>query len=129
MTFMNSDKARKMSSASEMGYTSKVPGSAPYQEDVSAFTKMIKTASTACINLFERFFNWWGQTVAKHPWKVIFATLIITGVSLIGLINFNSEADGWKLWLPDDSKHIELQNWKENNFVEDIRKVILDLRG
>ena len=29
---------------------------------------------------FERFFYSWGCTVASHPWKVIAATLIVTGL-------------------------------------------------
>ena len=89
--------------------------------DAGALSKMMKTASTACINLFERFFNWWGITVAENPFKVMLGVVLLTAVSLFGLYNFSAESDGWKLWLPDTSKHTFITKWKEENFVEDGR--------
>jgi predicted RND superfamily exporter protein len=83
--------------------------------------KRINSASKVVIRLFEKFFYFWGCFVATHPWKVIMATLVVTGLSMIGLVNFNSEADGWKLWLPESSRHIQTQNWKKEHFVEDVR--------
>ena len=44
--------------------------------------------------LFERFFFWWGCAVASHPWKVIAATLVITGLGSLGLLNFKAELFG-----------------------------------
>ena len=33
----------------------------------------------------ERLFYWWGCIVASNPWKVILATLVITGLGALGL--------------------------------------------
>ena len=74
--------------------------------------------------LYERFFYWWGCAVASNPYKVILATLLLTGLCSLGLLNFTSEADGWKIWLPEGSRHSEVLKWKEAHFVEDTRGTI-----
>jgi hypothetical protein len=43
---------------------------------------------------------------------------------MLGLFNFQSEADGWKLWLPDSSRHMQTRKWKQEHFVEDVREGI-----
>ena len=72
----------------------------------------------------EEFFYWWGCTVATHPLKVILATLVVTGLSSVGLLNFNSEMDGVKMMLPEGSRHSLVETWKENYFTEEIRATI-----
>ena len=42
-------------------------------------------------HLFERFFYWWGRTVASNPWKFIAATLVMTGLGSLGLLDFKAE--------------------------------------
>ena len=76
------------------------------------------------IQSLQRFFLWWGCTVALNPLKVILATLLITGLSLFGMLNFSSEADGWKCYLPEGSRHSKVQKWKDEHFVENIRGTI-----
>ena len=76
------------------------------------------------VQSLQRFFQWWGCTVALNPLKVIFATLLITGLSLFGMLNFSSEADGWKCYLPEGSRHSKVQKWKDEHFVENIRGTI-----
>ena len=75
-------------------------------------------------SLFERLFYWWGCAVASHPWKVIAATLVITGLGSLGLLNFKAETNGWKMWLQEGSRYSTTQQWKSEHFVEDIRGTI-----
>ena len=37
------------------------------------------------VSLLERFFYWWGCTVASHPWRVISATLAFTALCSLGM--------------------------------------------
>ena len=48
----------------------------------------------------------------------------MVGLCSLGLLNFKSEADAWKLYLPDGSYHSKVQSWKEAHFVEDVRGTI-----
>ena len=64
----------------------------------------IKVVSGMVSGLAETFFYSWGHAVASHPCKFILATLAVTALSLLGLLNFSSEADGWKIWLPEGTR-------------------------
>ena len=86
--------------------------------------KLIRRASRLAIEIFENFFYWWGCTVASNPFIVIVPCLIFTGLCSLGFLNFSSEADGWKLFLPEGSRHLVVQNWREEHFVEDSRGTI-----
>ena len=37
------------------------------------------------VALLERFFYWWGCSVASHPWRVISATLAFTAICSLGM--------------------------------------------
>ena len=75
-------------------------------------------------HLFERFFYWWGRTVASNPWKFIAATLVMTGLGSLGLLDFKAETNGWKMWLSEGSRYSLRQQWKSDHFVEDVRGTI-----
>ena len=64
----------------------------------------IKFVSEGTSDLARNFFFSWGHAVASHPCKFIAATLALTALSLLGLLNFSSEADGWKIWLPEGTR-------------------------
>ena len=74
--------------------------------------------------LLENVFYWWGCKVASNPYKVIFASALMVGLCSLGLLNFKSEADAWKLYLPAGSHHSTVQSWKQDHFVEDVRGTI-----
>ena len=59
--------------------------------------------------MFERFFYWWGCTLAVNPYKVILAVVFLVGLATLSLIKFRSESNSWKLWLPEDSRHWNIQ--------------------
>ena len=57
----------------------------------------------------ERFFYWWGRTLAENPYKVILAVILLSGLATLSLLKFRSESSSWKLWLPDESRHWNIQ--------------------
>ena len=62
------------------------------------------------------FFYSWGHAVASHPCKFILATFGVTALSLLGLLNFSSEADGWKIWLPEGTRDaFQCSSWFQGN--------------
>ena len=75
----------------------------------------------------EKFFHFWGTTVASNPWKVILATVALTGLCSLGLLNFTSERNAWRVWLPEGSRFSIIQEWKERHFIEDTRATITHL--
>ena len=88
-------------------------------DELRAFLKM-KDIKKSCLGgpfsstrLLERFFYWWGCKVASNPYKVVLASALMVALCSLGLLNFKSEANAWKLYLPDGSYHSKVQNWKE----------------
>ena len=45
-------------------------------------------STNPAVALLERFFYWWGCSVASHPWRVISATLAFTVISSLGMSYF-----------------------------------------
>ena len=74
--------------------------------------------------LLERLFYSWGCIVASNPWKVIAATLLVTGLGSLGLLNFSAETNAWKMLLPEGSRYWKNQEWKNEYFVEDTRATL-----
>ena len=72
----------------------------------------------------EKFFYSWGCAVASNPWKVILATIAVTGLCSIGLCNFRVESRAQRLWLPDQSKFSSRDEWKGEHFIEGVRGTI-----
>ena len=81
-------------------------------------------ANRSVAHHLETFFYWWGCKVASHPWKIILATLSLTGLTSLGLVNFKAETDGFKLWLGEKSHHSQVLKWKNNHYSENIRATI-----
>ena len=50
----------------------------------------------------ERMFEWYGGFVARHPWPFIVGPLLLTALSLVGLLRFRMEHNVWSLYLPTD---------------------------
>ena len=66
----------------------------------SNLSKRMQTISRKVNGFYETFFYWWGCTVATNPYKVILATLLLTGLCSIGLLNFTSGTNCIKIGLP-----------------------------
>ena len=56
-----------------------------------------------CFNLPLSFLFRHGSLCATHPKKVIFFMLVFVAVSCLGLLNFQTEANAIKLWIPAGS--------------------------
>jgi len=69
----------------------------------------------------ESFFEWYGCLVAKYPLTFIAMCLIIPSLSAIGLVNFKTENNPYKLWIPQDSDYLRNHEWLWENFPPDIR--------
>ena len=48
----------------------------------------------------EKVFIWYGRAVARYPAVAIVLALILTGICSIGFLDWKTENDGLKLWLP-----------------------------
>ena len=83
--------------------------------------KLLLGGGSSATRLLENFFYWWGCKVASNPYKVILGALLVVGLCSLGLMNFRSEADAWKMYLPEGSHYSEVQAWKNEHFVEDVR--------
>lgn len=64
----------------------------------------------------ERGFTWYGRQVAKYPAVFIVLALILTGICSTGFINWKTEDDGLKLWLPQDSDFVTNTDWLRKTF-------------
>ena len=53
--------------------------------------------------------------MASHPAKFILVSLLLTGLALIGMINYRTENNAFKLWIPDNSDFVTNYLWLEEN--------------
>lgn len=83
--------------------------------------KALKNASGRLVGTIEVAFYWYGRAIATVPVLVIVLCLVLTAVCGIGLTQFHQETRPVKLWTPDDSEFVRVQEWMENNFATDIR--------
>jgi hypothetical protein len=49
--------------------------------------------------------------VATYPWWAISACFLIAGLSGIGLLNYRTENNAFKLWIPDNSEFLANYNF------------------
>lgn len=83
--------------------------------------KALRNASTRLVGTIEVAFYWYGRAIATVPVLAIVLCLVLTAVCSIGLVKFQQETRPIKLWTPDDSEFVRVQEWMENNFATDIR--------
>ena len=62
-----------------------------------------------------------GKKVAQKPHLFILLSFGICGFFMIGLLNYQSEANPYKLWIPKDSDFVKNTNWLWTNYPPDIR--------
>ena len=84
--------------------------------------KWIRGGSGRVKRLSERFFYWWGRTLAANPYKVILAVILLAGLASLSLLKFSSESNSWKLWLPDESRHWNIQGGPSGSRPENVKK-------
>jgi len=64
----------------------------------------------------EKVFIWYGRAVARYPAVAIVLALILTGICSIGFLDWKTENDGLKLWLPKDSDFVKNTDWIRRTF-------------
>ena len=69
----------------------------------------------------EDVFGWYGGFVARRPVTMVASCLLITGLALIGMINYRTENNAFKLWIPDNSDFVENFAWLEEHSPPEIR--------
>lgn len=69
----------------------------------------------------ERFFYWYGYTIALNPWKFILACFSISAVCSLGLLKFHQEKNPMNLWIPPDSDFKHDTDWIVEKFQEGYR--------
>ena len=80
-----------------------------------------KKGSTWLVRILEDGFDKWGVIVASHPWLVIAVSVLLTFICSLGLINFSSETDPNKLWIPKGSSYLANKEWLVDHFPQDKR--------
>ena len=67
------------------------------------------------------FFSRYGKLVASNPWWAILGCFVIAGLSAIGLLEYRTENNAFKLWIPDNSEFLENYNFLQEKFPPDTR--------
>merc|ERR1712029_883047 len=68
-----------------------------------------------------RYFYWHGRICATHPFKVIVTSLVLVAICSLGLLNFRTEANAIKLWIPRGSDFAKNYEFLWNKYPIDIR--------
>lgn len=68
-----------------------------------------------------------GFVVATHPWKTILISLLVTGLCLIGVVEYEVENRGEKLWVSQSSDSLKHKDWVEEIFPSQYREVAIML--
>ncbi len=76
-----------------------------------------KPIGSKCVNVNFRY----GIQVATHPWWAILGCFVIAGLSAIGLLEYRTENNAFKLWIPDNSEFLENYNFLQEKFPPDTR--------
>ena len=100
--------------------------------------------SSVVVEWLEKGFYHWGRFVARRPWIVIIASLILTILSSLSFINFdypfrtdpdmklitlNFISDPNKIWIPKGSEYLKNKKWLSENFPQNKRLQTLIFRA
>ncbi|XP_023339853.1 patched domain-containing protein 3 isoform X2 [Eurytemora carolleeae] len=91
------------------------------QEEVSVFQRFVRTCQTGVIGSLEKFFIWYGELVATHPWKAILVCFLATLLGGLGLLRFHEEGDAASIVIPTNSEFRRNIDFLDNNFPREIR--------
>ena len=82
---------------------------------------MFKRVSEWIVLSLEDVFGWYGGFVARRPVTMMISCLLVTGLALIGMINYRTENNAFKLWIPDNSDFVENFAWLEEHSPPEMR--------
>ena len=83
--------------------------------------KMFKRVSEWIVLSLEDVFGWYGGFVARRPVTMMASCLLVTGLALIGMVNYRTENNAFKLWIPDNSDFVENFAWLEEHSPPEMR--------
>ena len=72
---------------------------------------MLRKVSHLIVSKLEDFFGWYGRFVASHPFIMIVACFVVTGLAGIGMVRYRTENNAFKLWIPDNSDFVSNYAW------------------
>ena len=64
----------------------------------------------------EKCFKKFGTKVGASPYITILISLVVSGLFMIGFIQFRDELDMVELWVPDESEFYKNNKWVHDNF-------------
>lgn len=70
-----------------------------------------------------------GLLVGTHPIKTILISLVFALACLVGLLEFQQENRGEKLWVEQSSQFVEDQNWMRSKFPTRVRYINILMQG
>ncbi|KAK3866530.1 hypothetical protein Pcinc_027943 [Petrolisthes cinctipes] len=73
----------------------------------------------------ERVCECWGRTVTGHPFMATLFTLMVVGACALGLLNLKLEERISKLWYPQDSNLVKVDEWRAHHFPSQHRSHVL----
>ncbi|XP_046840543.1 patched domain-containing protein 3-like [Xenia sp. Carnegie-2017] len=89
------------------------------KESKSQSKNYLQNLSNVINGFLEKAFYRIGKTVGASPWVTLGITLIVCGACLAGLLRFEQESRGEKLWVPQDSQAQKDKKWVEREFPEE----------
>ena len=82
---------------------------------------LLRAKSQEFVRRLEGLFAWYGGFVASRPLTLMLTCVLVTGLVMIGLINYRTENNRYKLWIPDDSDFVKNFAWLEEHSPPDAR--------
>ena len=82
---------------------------------------LLRRCSGWLVRRLEDLFAWYGEFVAVRALIMMASCVVVTGLVLIGMIDYTTENNAFKLWIPDNSDFVKNFQWLEENSPPDIR--------
>ncbi len=75
----------------------------------------------AILGSMERFFYWYGKSIARFPALFICLSFGLVGLCSVGILKMRMENNGIRLWIPEDSSQRINNEWLWENFPPELR--------
>ena len=82
---------------------------------------LLRRCSGWLVRRLEDVCAWYGEFVAVRALIMMASCVVVTGLVLIGMIDYTTENNAFKLWIPDNSDFVKNFQWLEENSPPDIR--------
>ncbi|KAG7160185.1 NPC intracellular cholesterol transporter 1-like 1 [Homarus americanus] len=96
-------------------------GTMPVRPRRQTMSNILTKVSGAIIKVLEHAFYSYGKTIERTPFLFILFCLVITAFCCIGITKFTQETRPYKLWTPENSEFLEVNDWLEEKFPSHLR--------